>query len=60
MSGTTLCTFVHPTITAVEQPVEQMAIETCRLIMEHIADDAKKVEEVVLRGEIIDRESTAG
>lgn len=60
MSGTTLCTFVHPTITAVEQPVEQMATETCRLIMEHIADDAKKVEEVVLRGEIIDRESTAG
>lgn len=58
MSGTTLCTFVHPTITAVEQPVEQMATETCRLIMEHIADDAKKVEEVVLRGEIIDREST--
>lgn len=60
MSGTTLCTFVHPTITAVEQPVEQMATETCRLIMEHIAEDTKKVEEVVLRGEIIDRESTIG
>ena len=60
MSGTTLCTFVHPTITAVEQPVEQMATETCRLIMAHVADDAKATEDVVLRGEIIDRESTAG
>ena len=59
MSGTTLCTFVHPTITAVEQPVEQMAAETCRLVMEHIADDTKAVEDVVLRGEIVDRESTA-
>lgn len=60
MSGTTLCTFVHPTITAVEQPVEQMATETCRLIMAHVADDAKATEDVVLRGEIIDRESIAG
>lgn len=59
MSGTALCTLVFPTITAVEQPVEQMASEACRLVMAHIADSAKGVEDIVLRGEIIDRESTA-
>ena len=59
MAGTTLCTLVHPTITAVEQPVEQMAAEACRLLMAHVADSAKCAEDIVLRGEIIDRESTA-
>lgn len=59
MSGTALCTLVHPTITAVEQPVEQMAEEACRLLMEHIADSGKKAEDVVLRGDIKERESTA-
>lgn len=59
MSGTALCTLVFPTITAVEQPVEQMASEACRLVMAHIADSEKGVEDIVLRGEIIDRESTA-
>lgn len=58
MSGTALCTLVFPTITAVEQPVEQMASEACRLVMAHIADSDKGVEDIVLRGEIIDREST--
>lgn len=58
MSGTALCTLVFPTITAVEQPVEQMASEACRLVMAHIADSEKGVEDIVLRGEIIDREST--
>ena len=59
MSGTALFTLVHPTITAVEQPVEQMAEEACRLLMEHIADSGKKAEDVVLRGDIKERESTA-
>ena len=58
VSGTTLCTLVHPTITAVEQPVEQMAIEACRLLMQNIAGSDKPVEDVVLRGEIVEREST--
>ncbi len=58
VSGTTLCTLVHPTITAVEQPVEQMAIEACRLLMQNIAGNDKPVEDVVLRGEIVEREST--
>lgn len=58
VSGTALCTLVHPTITAVEQPVEQMAAEACRLLMAKISDSDKQVEDVVLRGEIVEREST--
>lgn len=57
VSGTTLCKLVHPTITAVEQPVEKMAAEACRLLLARIDGDMK-TEEVVLRGEIIEREST--
>lgn len=57
VSGTTLCTLVHPTITAVEQPVEKMADEACRLLLAKIEGERKN-EEVVLRGEIIEREST--
>ena len=57
VSGTALCTLVHPTITAVEQPVEKMAEEACRLLLAKIGGDEKK-EEVVLRGEIVEREST--
>ena len=49
---------VHPTITAVEQPVEQMTAEACRLLMQNIAGSDKPVEDVVLRGEIVEREST--
>lgn len=58
VSGTALCTLVHPTITAVEQPVGQMAVEACRLLLAHIADSTKEPEDVVLRGEIVEREST--
>lgn len=58
MSGTTLSTLVHPTITAVEQPVERMAMEACRLLCEHIADDHKQPEDIALRGEMVFREST--
>lgn len=58
MSGTNLCTLVHPTITAVEQPVEQMAVESCRLLLSHIEDAGKQPEDIVLRGETVLREST--
>lgn len=57
MSGTALSTLVHPTITAVEQPVEEMAKEACRLLLAHIADANKPAEDVALRGETIYRES---
>lgn len=58
MSGTALCRLVHPTITAVEQPVERMAAEACRLLLRHIADAEIAAENVVLRGKIVEREST--
>ena len=57
MSGTALSTLVHPTITTVEQPVEEMAKEASRLLMAHLADANKPAEDVVLRGETIYRES---
>ena len=57
MSGTALSTLVHPTITAVEQPVEEMAREACRLLLAHMVDANKPAEDVALRGETIYRES---
>lgn len=58
MSGTALATLVHPQLTAVEQPIGEMARESCRLLMEHLADNNKKTEEIALRGETVVREST--
>ena len=57
ISGTELCTLVHPTITAVEQPVKQMAETACRLLLKHIVHPEAPKEEVMLRGEMIFRES---
>lgn len=59
MSGTTLCTLVHPTITAVEQPVEEMARTACRLLKEQMENPNSPTCETILRGTIIERESTA-
>ena len=58
MSGTTLCTLVHPEITAVEQPVYAMAETACRLLIRLIAHPDAPKEEVILRGELCFREST--
>lgn len=58
ISGTALCTLVHPTITAVEQPVRQMAATACRLLIDKMNHPASPKEEVILRGEMIFREST--
>lgn len=57
MSGTALSTLVHPTITAVEQPVEEMAKEACLLLLAHLQNDNQPTEDIVLRGETIFRES---
>lgn len=57
MSGTALATLSHPQLTAVEQPIEKMAHDSCRLLLEHLADDVKKIEDITLRGEIVMRES---
>lgn len=58
MSGTTLCTLVHPEITAVEQPVYAMAETACRLLTRLIADPNAPKEEVILRGNLCFRAST--
>lgn len=58
MSGTTLCTLVYPTISAVEQPVKQMASEVCRILCLQIEAHDLAPEQVVLRGDMLLREST--
>lgn len=58
ISGTELCKLVHPSITAVEQPVMQMAEEASRLIMEKIKDFSAVDETVILEAEMVVREST--
>ena len=57
ISGTALCTLVHPTVTAVEQPVIEMATLSCRLLLGQIADTNAVRECVMLRGNIVERES---
>lgn len=58
ISGTTLCTLVFPTISAVEQPVNQMASESCAILMRQINSHELRADKIVLRGEMILREST--
>ena len=58
MSGTTLCTLVHPELTAVEQPVYAMAETACRLLIRLIAHPDTPKEEVILRGNLCFRAST--
>lgn len=58
ISGTALCTIVHPTITAVEQPVIEMATVSCSLLLEQIANPALRKESIILRGNMTKREST--
>lgn len=58
MSDTALSTLVHPQLTAVEQPIGEMAKESCRLLMEHLADNNKETEGDALHGETVVREST--
>ena len=58
MSGTDLCKLVHPTITAVEQPVEQMAETASRIIIEKLENPSLPHSTVVLDAEAVYREST--
>ena len=57
ISGTTLCTLVHPTLTAVEQPVVEIAHQACRLLLQQIQQPEMPKEQVVLRGEMVMRDS---
>lgn len=58
ISGTSLCTLVHPMVTAVEQPVNKMATLSCQLLLDQIDDPKAARESVILRGNIEEREST--
>ena len=58
ISGTQLCTLVHPTLTAVEQPVVNMATIACQFLLNQIANPNAPKETAVLRGEMTLREST--
>lgn len=58
ISGTDLCVLVHPSLTAVEQPVKQMAEAASRLIIEKIDDSSIPDETVILDAEMIVRGST--
>ena len=58
MTGTALATLVHPKLKVVEQPIEKMAQESCRLLLEHIADGYRRIKETALRGEKVIRAST--
>ncbi len=58
ISGTSLCTLVHPMVSAVEQPVNKMATLSCQLLLDQIDDPKAARESVILRGNIEEREST--
>lgn len=59
ISGTALCTLVHPTLSAVEQPTAEMAHTACRLLLEQMERPVHfKPQTVVLSGEVVLREST--
>lgn len=57
-SGTVLSTIVHPQLTTVEAPLEQMGREAAVLILERIKDKSSPCRSVVLDAEIVIREST--
>lgn len=58
ISGTDLCVLVHPSITAVEQPVFKMAEEATRLIIVKLENPEIPDETVVLDAKTVYREST--
>lgn len=58
MSGTDLCTLVHPTITAVEQPVQMMAETASEVILEKLETPDVANKKIVLDAETFYREST--
>lgn len=58
MSGTTLSTLVHPTLTAVEQPVDEMATTAVKLILDKINNIMVPDETVILKSKMVIRRST--
>jgi len=58
ISGTKLCSIIHPKISAVEQPVIQMAEIASQLIMERLSNKKIAEKTITLQAEMILREST--
>ena len=58
ISGTTLSTLVHPSMTAVEQPVRLMAKTSVELMIEKLENPNVPNREIILEAEMIIREST--
>lgn len=58
ISGTVLSTLVHPSMTAVEQPVKLMAKTSVELMIEKLENPKVPNREVILDAEMIIREST--
>ena len=58
ISGTTLSTLVHPSMTAVEQPVKLMAKTSVELMIEKLENPNVPNREIILEAEMIIREST--
>ncbi len=58
IAGTDLCTLVHPSITAVEQPVKLMAEEASNLIVQKIEHPEIVDKTIVLEAKTVYREST--
>ncbi|MBQ7350047.1 MAG: LacI family DNA-binding transcriptional regulator [Bacteroides sp.] len=58
VSGTILSTLVHPTLTVVEQPIEQMAEKSIELLFEKLSNPDTPDKEIILESKMIIREST--
>lgn len=57
-SGTVLCTYVHPMVSAIEQALEEMADNASRLLVNQIDYPSAPFEHIALRGKIVMRAST--
>ena len=53
-----LSSIISPRLTTVAEPAFEIGIESCELLMQHITKQSFTPKEVVLRGELIVREST--
>lgn len=60
VSGTDLSTLVHPTMTAIEQPVQLMAQKSVELMLEKLKNPDTPCREIVLESKMFIRESTGG
>ncbi|MCM8785847.1 MAG: LacI family transcriptional regulator [Candidatus Omnitrophica bacterium] len=51
------CLYSHPTLTSIEQPLEQMGKKAVNLLIERIKNPDKRIEKVIFEVELIERES---